>query len=73
MSKFRPYQEVIVLSFVVNGTRRDVPARFIQYCTNLARNGKVEVEINTVRIALEESQLVDAEEYWKEKNKGKYE
>lgn len=69
MSKFKPYQEVMVLGFVVNGTRRDVPARFIQYCTNAARRGKVEVMINTVSITLEESQLVDLEAYWKEKNK----
>ena len=69
MSKFKPYQEVIVLGFTVNGNKRDVPGRFIQYCTNEARRGKVEVEINTVRIALEESRLVDLEAYWKEKNK----
>ena len=71
MSKFKPYQEVMVLDFVVNGTRRDVPAKFIEYCTNLYRRGKVEVMINTVRVTLEESKLVDLEEYWKEKNKDK--
>lgn len=67
--KFKAMQQVMIVDIVINGYRRDSSGRVIQYMTRGIHKGKIEVEINTVRLYYDESKLIDANEYWDKKNK----
>lgn len=65
--KFRPHQRIIVPNFLINGSRMDIGAEVIKYLPSPEGAYRVEVRINSVLVILDESRLIDYEEYWANK------
>ena len=66
MRKFKNYQKVVVPNFLINGNRMDTWGIVEGYDP---RSSKYLVTINSVIVYLEESKLVDFEEFWNEQHK----
>lgn len=65
--KFKPNQKVVVPNFVMNGNVMNVTGTVQKYIWTGQYKGKVIVTINTVDIPLDESRLVDHDEFWAKK------
>lgn len=59
--KFKPYQRVVALDFLLNGTRRNVNCMIEGFDI---RSNRYLVNVNSVIVYLPEEKLVDFQEYW---------
>lgn len=68
---FKPYQAVMVLSLRVDGNYYDTKGTYIKEMTMGSQKGRHKVEVNTVVIYKDLSDLMDYEEYFKLYNENK--
>lgn len=62
--KFKPWQKVVIKDFLINSSRLDIGGTVIRYVLNrITREWKVEVVINSIYVLLDESRVVDYDEY----------
>jgi archaellum component FlaF (FlaF/FlaG flagellin family) len=67
--KFKANQKVVVVQFMVNGSRMDINATFERYVYSAATKKElVEILFNGIYIRLDESRLEDYSEFWDRKN-----
>ena len=66
--KFVNYQRVIIKQLMINGSRLDVGGTVQRYLmSGEPKTLKVEVEVNSVFLLLDEDQIVDYNQYHEEK------
>jgi hypothetical protein len=63
--KFKNYQRVVAIGFLINGERRDVNSMVEGFDL---RSNKYWVNVNSVVVLLPEDRLEDFNEYWTKKN-----
>jgi hypothetical protein len=69
VAQFKYLHDIVVLQMAINGDRMDMNGRYIGTKDHGPKAGLFEVEVNTIRIHVEPSRVVDAQAYWNEKNK----
>lgn len=66
-SKFKNFQDVVVVNFMANGERQDITTKVIENGDTLRHQGKCLLRMCGIEILLSEDKLVDAQEYWDNK------
>tara|TARA_R110000868_G_scaffold66014_4_gene196976 strand:- start:345 stop:569 length:225 start_codon:yes stop_codon:yes gene_type:complete len=70
ITKFKPYQRIIVPNFLINSSRLDISGTIQRYIFNReTKKWKVECVINGTFVLLDEDRIIDYDEYHANKKK----